>query len=285
MTRINDYPKDNPAVRDQKKIDISKSPSRSNDPARSVKTPFETFLTESKSRLSPDQHSSDPNLDTKKGATEQAIREASRDREGKDQERKFKERDRDRSAKREEKPSEITGQKAKVAEKKVIARSALTGKTQRDTTGGGRESMSQGQKKGRSFGEIISRSLVKKPEGKLSPVGQGPSSFSLKASGEVKPTPGTNPTQLSKEVLDQIVQYVRILTKPGGEKEMEVALHQNIYRGLKLKVSSAQGKLRATFTTSSSEVRQLFESNRKVLQAALAQKGIEVEGIDVIMTP
>ncbi|MDO8461911.1 MAG: flagellar hook-length control protein FliK [Deltaproteobacteria bacterium] len=282
MSRIDN--RDNPVLRDQRKIDLSRSTQRT-DTAKPVKNPFETVLSETKSRLSPDPQSPESNLEgAKRGATEQAVRETTREHEGKDQEKKFKERERQVEEKKSDHSGDTKGVKAKIAEKKVIARSALTGRSQKDTTGGGRESMTQGDKKGKSFGEVMSRSLLKKSATTKGETVAASSPFKTKMAEGLTAKAPSAATVLSKAVMDQIVQYVRIMIKPGGQKEMEVALHQKIFRGLKVRVSSTGGKVKATLVTSSSEDRKVFESNRQALHQSLAEKGIEVETIDVIMT-
>lgn len=92
------------------------------------------------------------------------------------------------------------------------------------------------------------------------------------------------PKTLPQRLLEQIVSYARLLSRADGEKEMELALRDEIFRGLRLRILTKKGKIKATFVTSSRDVHDLFQSERQALTEALSEKGLEVEEIDVIMT-
>jgi hypothetical protein len=88
---------------------------------------------------------------------------------------------------------------------------------------------------------------------------------------------------LSKTVLDQLVQYCRLVTKTDGDKELDMQLHEEIFKGLKLRVSVSKGRVDATFVTQSQDILKLFQSQKNQLREALSEKGIDVNSINVIM--
>jgi len=87
---------------------------------------------------------------------------------------------------------------------------------------------------------------------------------------------------LTQQVLNQIVQYVRIGINSNDEKEILVDLHERIFKGLKLRVATkGKGKVTVNFTTADSEVRSLFLANRGDIRDALERSGIDVDEITV----
>ena len=228
--------------------------------------------------------------------TKDAVRFAAsqQERYGKDKEdpqKKIadKDNDRDEPAKAGE-SRDSSAPRAKEAEKRVIGRGSTSGRRDEGggeggQHGGGGAGTRQGQR-GKGFmglpGEL-------QGVGWTDPKGVIRGSFemelhaaqSLAATAPAKPVKA--PTVLSKTVLDQIVQYCRITTKTDGDKEIEMQLHEEIFKGLKLRVSFTEGKMDATFVTQSDEVRNLFNAQKNELKKALAEKGIEVKTINVIL--
>lgn len=88
---------------------------------------------------------------------------------------------------------------------------------------------------------------------------------------------------LTKALVDQLVQYCRLVTRTDGDKEIDMHLHEAVFKGLRLKVSMVRGKIEATLITQSEEVRDLFQGQKADLHKALAEKGIDVRSINVIM--
>ena len=86
---------------------------------------------------------------------------------------------------------------------------------------------------------------------------------------------------MNKALLDQIAQYVRLVTKTDGDKEMEMDLNDEVFKGLKIRVALSQGKIETTFLTRSNEVMQLFQAHASDLRKELAEKGIQVAAIHV----
>lgn len=174
--------------------------------------------------------------------------------------------------------------KGKVAEQKVIAKSPLSDR-QRDGQGKGSSKDGstnhwQGNKL-KSF--IISSDLKNLHKGKIQELGQGGFMAHLKKTQEVFSKKTQTPTVFTKALLDQIVQYVRVLTKTNGEKEIDVSLHEKVFKGLRLRVSMRDSKAEVNFLTPSEEVRELFLAHRADLEKTLGEKGIDVRRINVIM--
>ncbi len=91
------------------------------------------------------------------------------------------------------------------------------------------------------------------------------------------------PPIFNKALLDQIVRYCRVVTKTDGEKEIELELNEKIFQGLRLRVSSKDGEMLATFETRSPEAHALFQAHKNDLKQVLQEKGIAVRSINVIM--
>lgn len=87
--------------------------------------------------------------------------------------------------------------------------------------------------------------------------------------------------EIPKQVLDQIVQQIRIGLNQHLDKEIHLQLSEKIFRGLALKVSSSQGKIVVSFLTGNPDVRRLFESQKGSIRQALTEKGIHVSHIQV----
>ncbi|MBI2083113.1 MAG: flagellar hook-length control protein FliK [Deltaproteobacteria bacterium] len=174
--------------------------------------------------------------------------------------------------------------KGKVAEQKVIAKSPLSDR-QRDGQGkGGSKDGSTNHWQGNKFKSfVISPDLKNLQKGKIQELGQSGFVAHMKKTQEIFSKKTQTPTVFTKELLDQIVQYVRILTKTNGEKEMDVSLHEKVFKGLRLRVSVKDSKAEVNFLTSSEEVRELFLAHRSDLERTLAEKGIDVRRINVIM--
>lgn len=201
---------------------------------------------------------------------------------------RFRERDRESdSDSKNSRTSEDGRPRAKVAEERVIARHSLSERQNQNSKGKGEgQGGGAGQgKRGKEFAAIFNTKDASKV--RLKELSQA--SFATKLAQAAKQSAAATqskiptPRILSKAVIDQIVQYVRLITRPDGEKEIDLTLHGQIFKGLKLRVALVQGKVEATFVTGSEQVQALFNSQKGALQAALAEKGIDVRQIDVIM--
>ncbi len=87
--------------------------------------------------------------------------------------------------------------------------------------------------------------------------------------------------KIPPQVLDQIVQHIRIGMNKNLDKEIQLDLSEKIFKGLSLRVSSHQGKLQVFFITRNPDVKRLFESQKQQIHLALEQKGFGVGKIQV----
>ncbi len=113
--------------------------------------------------------------------------------------------------------------------------------------------------------------------------GQAMSAQTARTSPPTAPSAAPHET-IPTRLMEQIVSYARLHSKKDGETELELALHEEIFKGLRLRISTKNGKIKATFITSSRDVRELFQNQKNTLNQQLTENGLEVEGIDVIMT-
>ena len=208
-----------------------------------------------------------PTQTGQKLATEQGAREAHRreDRQREDEGREEKEKDRGRDQGRQEKKTS-TG----LLEGRVTAKGRL-----KDGQGGGggegRGGFGGGEKRAASTAQI-------KTAGKeLAPTLHGRFADKLHAAL----AKGVAEPQMTQAILNQIVQYVRVGINRMGGKEMQIDLHEKIFRGLKLRVTSTAGKVEVHFIAADAQTRSVFEKQRDAIRDALEKKGIVVEDIRV----
>ncbi|MBI4211439.1 MAG: flagellar hook-length control protein FliK [Deltaproteobacteria bacterium] len=90
---------------------------------------------------------------------------------------------------------------------------------------------------------------------------------------------GARAPRLAQQIINQIVQCVRLGLNDKGEKEMAIELKEKIFRGLKLKVTSKNGKVAVEFATRDLQTKGLFESSRDELRQMLTEKGIDIDEI------
>lgn len=204
-----------------------------------------------------------------KTATSEAIREAV-----KREDRQGDERKQDEGEKKEDGGSKQKGEKAegKVAEQKVIAKGRL--KQQSGGGGGSRQGGFGDQGGRRSLSRVLTKAGLKSVPVDL----QG--KFASKLAQSLKGA-GAGEAGLTQQVINKIVQYVRIGINRKGEKEIQLDLHEAIFRGLKLRVIARGGKVAVFFKASDSKGREVFEKNKDAIRDALMKKGIEVDEIVV----
>ena len=85
--------------------------------------------------------------------------------------------------------------------------------------------------------------------------------------------------RMSQEVLDKMVQYVRMGVNTKGEKEIQIELNERMLRGLKLRVIARGGRVTVMFKTNDAAGIKALEYNKNKLKKSLEEKGIEVEEI------
>lgn len=82
--------------------------------------------------------------------------------------------------------------------------------------------------------------------------------------------------KIPQQLIDQIVAYATLKSGKEIEKEMEIALHDSVFSGLKIKVSKKNGKIDVIFSSKNSGVRSLFNSQRLEIEDMLLAKGVDV---------
>ncbi len=192
---------------------------------------------------------------------------------------KHREEDRGRDRKARDDGEKKEGQKTSEGDRKTDAKEAqervVAKKSLKDDRGGG-------QGKGQGGGGFGGRRQAAAARTKLASGKQGPAmlkaQFASKLSAALK-----QPTRaFSQHVLNQIVKSVRILANSDEEKEIRLELHEKIFKGLKLRVSTrGKGKVAVHFATGDAAARELFMNNREAIAKALGRKGIEVDEISV----
>ena len=198
-----------------------------------------------------------------KTSTDDAIREAVRHQEREQEGRRDEDQKKDGGDKRDK------GERseARATEGKVVAK----GKAKQDGGGGGGHEGYGGAAGKRQLARALVRQGVKSIPVDLS------SRFAGKLSQAMK---GAQvPQALTQQVLNKIVQFVRIGINRKGEKEIQLDLNERIFRGLKLRIIARGGKVAIHFRTADPKGRKAFEDNEEAIRDALAKKGIEVDEI------
>lgn len=90
------------------------------------------------------------------------------------------------------------------------------------------------------------------------------------------PTPIIQP-----QMIDQIVQDVRIGINAMGAAEFQFDLKSEVLDGLKLKISTQDGKVVASFIAENVHVKETIDQGAQELIQALQQRGLEVAEIQV----
>ncbi len=204
-----------------------------------------------------------------KPITEQAMEEAAK-RQEKEQEMRQK----DKEERKEKKETRETGEKAdaKVAQHKVVGKGP---RGQGGRGGGGKGGGYQGSTTRRGLTKQLAKAGVKTLPADLQ------KKFAAKMAQLAKDLDRPDGARLNQEVLNKIVQYVRIGINRKGEKEIQLDLHERIFRGLRLRVTEKGGRVSVHFRTFDEKGRAVFERNSDAIRDALAKRGIEVEEITV----
>ncbi len=221
---------------------------------------------------------------SKEGAQQHQAHEKVRERQSRQESRE----DRDQKDEGGGSERKESTQKAKEAEQRVVSKEGRGGQSQSHSGQGGQQGAGQ-QSKGQSQSQAKGQpeKATQQQQAK-----EAPKSFVNQAAATTSETSGTTQTAASaplpkaipQRILDQIVSYARLVTRKGGETEMELALRDEVFKGLRMRISTKNGKISATFVTSSKDVRDLFNNEKRALNHELTEKGLAVESIDVIMT-
>lgn len=91
------------------------------------------------------------------------------------------------------------------------------------------------------------------------------------------------PRELPKAVLDQIIQYVRIGLNKELNKEIQVDFHDQVFNGLRLKVTAHGKEVSVEFIVPNRAVQDCFKQEREKIALALGEKGVDVRSITVTL--
>lgn len=204
---------------------------------------------------------------TTKQATEQAVKESyKREDRGRDDEKK-EHKDKEEKGDR---GSEGKRGDGKAADQKVVGKGHL-----KDGRGGGKG------KGGFSFGQGRRGLTLKEPKA-ISRMAQAAMQGKFMQKLQASMAKSVKEPSITQSILNQLVQYVRIGLTKEQEKEIRIDLHEKIFRGLKLKVTSREGKVLVHFLSADSKTRSVFEKSKDDIRKALEKKGILVE--DILVT-
>lgn len=205
-----------------------------------------------------------------KPITEQAMEEAA-----KRQDRQREMRERDKEERKEKKQTRETGERAdaRVASQKVVGKGSRGQGGGRG--GGGRQGGFDSSTSRRGLSTKLTKAGVKTIPTDLQ------RQFAAKMVKAAREAGKPSEAALTQQVLDKIVQYVRIGINREGDKEIQLDLHQKIFRGLKLRVIAREGKVGVHFHTADKKGREVFEKNSDAIRDALAKKGIEVDELTI----
>lgn len=225
---------------------------------------FNEVLQKSKMPMQPQIKSNLPS----KAATEHAIKEAVKHQDRRGDEQKKDEDNKDKGRDSRDSSDHKGG---KIADQKVIAK----GKLKQGNQG------QSGQGKGGGFGMGAGRKklarILEKSGAKSVPLDLK-GKFAKKLS-DIQKAAMPSKAQMSQEVMNKIIQYVRVGINTKGEKEIQMELHEKIFRGLKLRIIAKDGKVHVHFTSADKKGREVMEKNKNGIKDALAKKGIEVDEI------
>ncbi len=90
---------------------------------------------------------------------------------------------------------------------------------------------------------------------------------------------------LANEIAQKIVERVRVGTNAAGQAEFQIDLRSDVLKGLSIKVSGGNGKVRALFTGTDRQVLKLLREQGQALRDVLQRRGIELEELKVEERP
>lgn len=241
-------------------------PEKAKPPKKEGKSPFDELLEQGR-RLS--QGAIDTHSQSKQ-ATQEAVKATEKFKERFQDQKKEKEREEEsRAESRESRRGEI------FVGKKVIGKGGLKEESGgQGGTGHGEQGTTGKQRK--RFAVENYRKLASDSQCKI-----GSEAFAQMLQKKLAAKGSTLPKQLSQEILNNIIRHVKIGLSEKGKKEMELTLHRNIFKGLRLRIASNHGKVYVHFLTANGGVRELFVREKSTIQKALESKGIAVGEIRV----
>lgn len=87
--------------------------------------------------------------------------------------------------------------------------------------------------------------------------------------------------KVANELAQKIVERVRVGTNAAGKIEFQIDLRSDVLKGLSVKVSSQNGKIKAVFQGSDKDVLKMIEEQKEALTQALASRGLSLEDFKV----
>ncbi|NBJ93513.1 flagellar hook-length control protein FliK [Parablautia muri] len=87
-------------------------------------------------------------------------------------------------------------------------------------------------------------------------------------------------SQQSRDIMDQIMDYMKIQLKPGME-QLEMQLHPESLGTVHIQLSSKGGEITAQFHVQNETVKAAIESQITTLQESLKEQGVKVEAVQV----
>jgi hypothetical protein len=134
-----------------------------------------------------------------------------------------------------------------------------------------------GGKPGSTSKEDLQKALQ---QGLASQMGQ-PHPFVLQGPTQVAPAEPVHKVQIPTEVVDKIVAQARFGLNAEGAHEFQIDLKHDVFKGLKLSITTKDGKVSIKMTAENADVQKNFESKANDLASALAAKGLNVTGVSV----
>lgn len=86
---------------------------------------------------------------------------------------------------------------------------------------------------------------------------------------------------LAQEIAQKIVERARVGTNAAGQAEFQIDLRSNVLKGLSIKISGGNGKIKATFSGSDKEILRMLREQGEGLKQALAGRGLSLEEFKV----
>jgi len=87
--------------------------------------------------------------------------------------------------------------------------------------------------------------------------------------------------KVANELAQKIVERVRVGTNAAGKVEFQIDLRSDVLKGLSVKVSSHNGKIKAVFQGSDRDVLKMIEEQKEALTQALSSRGLSLEDFKV----
>lgn len=96
------------------------------------------------------------------------------------------------------------------------------------------------------------------------------------------PVEKTTP-QIPVKMIDQIVQEVRLGINASGAAEFQFDLKSDVLEGLKLKISTKDGQVTASFIAENIHIKEQIDQGVQELVKALQERGLEVASMNVMV--